>query len=237
MGLQANDLRNLVYDIFEIDSFKSKMGEDKDIVVLSFSVAAQEPAKDLMNFLEKGYPFVLDSDVTSGEQPDGTYKVFVELERGRDIPAQITEIVDGVQKLADLDDLKFRYYKSFDSLKADEINIAETVPLDVEGYEIRVNENNLNNYKNFFKKSYVDSIELLQDNLTFKKQYAEPIRFKVNDFGKSTDMFNKITESYDANSFAEIIFLTKYLGDYDIAKYGDKYLIENTGYTLVLSKQ
>ena len=42
MGLQAKDLRNLVYDIFEIDSFKSKMGEDKDIVVLSFSVAAQE---------------------------------------------------------------------------------------------------------------------------------------------------------------------------------------------------
>ena len=45
-----------------------------------------------------------------------------------------------------------------------------------------------------------------------------------------------MTESFDANSFAEIIFLTKYLGDYDIAKYGEKYLIENTGYTLVLTK-
>ena len=150
MGLQAKDLRSLVYDIFEIDSFKSKMGEDKDIVVLSFSVKSQEPANDLMNFLEKGYPFVLDADVTSGEQPDGTYKVFVEMERGRDIPQQITEIVDGVKKLADLDDLKFRYYKSFDSMNANEQNISETVPLDVEGYEIRVNENNLNNYKNFF---------------------------------------------------------------------------------------
>ena len=31
------------------------MGEDKDIVVLSFSVKSQEPANDLMNFLEKGY--------------------------------------------------------------------------------------------------------------------------------------------------------------------------------------
>ena len=158
MGLQANDLRSLVYDIFEIDSFKSKMGEDKDIVVLSFSVKSQEPANDLMNFLEKGYPFVLDADVTSGEQPDGTYKVFVEMERGRDIPQQITEIVDGVKKLADLDELKFRYYKSFDSMNANEQNISETVPLDVEGYEIRVNENNLNNYKNFFTKRYLDSI-------------------------------------------------------------------------------
>ena len=237
MGLQAKDLRSLVYDIFEIDSYKSKMGEDKDIVVLSFSVKSQEPAHDLMNFLEKGYPFVLDSDVTSGEQPDGTYKVFVEMERGRDIPQQITEIVDGVKKLADLDELKFRYYKSFDSMNANEQNISETVPLDVEGYEIRVNENNLNNYKNFFTKSYLDSIEVLQDNITFKKIYAEPLKFKIDNFGKQEDINKQITEKFNVDSFPEIIYLTKYLGDYNISIYGTQYLIENAGYTLVLSKQ
>ena len=236
MGLQAKDLRSLVYDIFEIDSFKSKMGEDKDIVVLSFSVKSQEPANDLMNFLEKGYPFVLDADVTSGEQPDGTYKVFVEMERGRDIPQQITEIVDGVKKLADLDELKFRYYKSFDSMNANEQNISETVPLDVEGYEIRVNENNLNNYKNFFTKSYLDSIEVLQDNITFKKVYAEPLKFKIDNFGKQEDINKQITEKFNVDSFPEIIYLTKYLGDYNISIYGTQYLIENAGYTLVLSK-
>ena len=236
MGLQTADLRNLVYDIFEIDSFKSKMGEDKDIVVLSFSVKSQEPANDLMNFLEKGYPFVLDADVTSGEQPDGTYKVFVEMERGRDIPAQITEIVDGVQKLAELDDMKFRYYKSFDSLTADETNIAETVPLDVDGYEIRVNENNLNNYKNFFNKSYLDSIELLQDSLQLKRIWAEPLKFKYVNFGKTEDINKQITETFNVNCYPEIIYLTKYLGDYNISVYGTQYLIENAGYTLVLSK-
>ncbi|SVC51623.1 uncharacterized protein METZ01_LOCUS304477 [marine metagenome] len=212
------------------------MGEDRDIVVLSFSVKSQEPAKDLMEFLEKGYPFVLDADVTSGEQPDGTYKVFVEMERGRDIPEQITEIVDGVKKLADLEELKFRYYKSFDSQNADEQNIAETVPLDVDGYEIRVNETNLNNYKNFFNKSYLDSVELLQDHITFKKVYADTLKFKVEGFGKHKDIHNKIDEAFNVNSFPEVIFLTKYLGDYDISMYGNKYLIENAGYTLVLSK-
>lgn len=236
MGLQANDLRSLVYDVFEIDSYKSKMGEDKDIVVLSFSVKSQEPANDLMNFLEKGYPFVLDSDVTSGEQPDGTYKVFVEMERGRDIPDQITEIVDGVKKLADLNELKFRYYKSFDSLNADAQNIAETVPLDGDGYEIRVNENNLNNYKNFFNKSYLDSIELLQDSLQLKKIWAEPLKFKYVNFGKTEDINKQITETFNVNCYPEIIYLTKYLGDYNISVYGKQYLIENAGYTLVLSK-
>jgi len=63
-----------------------------------------------------------------------------------------------------------------------------------------------------------------------------PLKFKIKEFGKSKDIQTNMTESFDANSFAEIIFLTKYLGDYDIAKYGEKYLIENTGYTLVLTK-
>jgi hypothetical protein len=189
-----------------------------------------------MNFLEKGYPFVLDSDVTSGEQPDGTYKVFVEMERGRDIPDQITEIVDGVKKLADLNELKFRYYKSFDSLNADAQNIAETVPLDGDGYEIRVNENNLNNYKNFFNKSYLDSIELLQDSLQLKRIWAEPLKFKYVNFGKTEDINKQITETFNVNCYPEIIYLTKYLGDYNISVYGTQYLIENAGYTLVLSK-
>ena len=68
MGLNQGDLRSLVYDIFEIDSFKSKMGDDKNIVVLSFSARTRESARDLENFIEKGYSFVLDADTTSGEQ-------------------------------------------------------------------------------------------------------------------------------------------------------------------------
>ena len=106
-----------------------------------------------------------------------------------------------------------------------------------EGYEIRVNENNLNNYKNFFTKSYLDSIEVLQDNITFKKVYAEPLKFKIDNFGKQEDINKQITEKFNVDSFPEIIYLTKYLGDYNISIYGTQYLIENAGYTLVLSKQ
>ena len=73
---------------------------------------------DLMNFIEKGYP-VTDADATAGEQSDGTYKVFVEIERDRHISDNILEIVDGVGKLADLDKFKFRYYKNIRS-KPDE---------------------------------------------------------------------------------------------------------------------
>ena len=37
MTLRQGDLRDLVYHIMEIDSFKSKMGSDEDIVTISFS--------------------------------------------------------------------------------------------------------------------------------------------------------------------------------------------------------
>ena len=57
------------------------MGEDSDIVTLSFAVKGDQPAKDLVNFIETGYDFVLDADKTSGEQNDGKYRVFVEIER------------------------------------------------------------------------------------------------------------------------------------------------------------
>ena len=236
MGLQTNDLRELVYDIFEVDSFKSKMGDDKNIVVLSFSTRTKESANDLMNFIEKGYPFVLDADVTSGEQPDATYKVFVEMERTKEVPEQIVEIVDGVQKLSDIGKMKYRYYKSFKSEEVNLESLTSIVPLDNDAYEIKVNENNMENYKNFFNKSYLDSIEMLQDSITFKKKYSGDLKLNVVDFGKTEDINKAVTESYNINSWPETIYLTKYLGDYDIEKYGDKLLISNNGYTVVATR-
>jgi hypothetical protein len=111
MALRANDLKDLVKDIFEIDNFKSKLGDDNEIVVLSFTVDYKDPADDLEHFFEMGYEFVLDADVTAGEMDDGRYKVFVELERGRHVAKQIFELVEGLKKLSGLDRIKFRYYK------------------------------------------------------------------------------------------------------------------------------
>ena len=62
MGLRKGDLANLIDNTFEIDSFKSKMGADKNIVTLSFSVSHKDPADDLVKFLEGGYTFILDAN-------------------------------------------------------------------------------------------------------------------------------------------------------------------------------
>jgi len=112
MSLQPNDLKDFVNEIFTIDSYKSKMGQDKEIAVLAFEVKQQEPAKDLMNFIEKGYDFVLDSDISTGENRKGKYSVFVEIERDRHLPERIGTILSEVSKLTGIEDWKYRYYKN-----------------------------------------------------------------------------------------------------------------------------
>ena len=79
--LRPADLRYLVDSVFEVDSYSSKMGNDKDVSVISFSVRNKEAAEDLESFIEKGYKFVLDADVSPGEVKEGRYKVFVEIRK------------------------------------------------------------------------------------------------------------------------------------------------------------
>jgi len=42
MSLSHGDLHDLVDNVLEIDSYKSKMGSDADIVTLSFSTKTKE---------------------------------------------------------------------------------------------------------------------------------------------------------------------------------------------------
>jgi len=236
MTLRQGDLHDLVYHIMEIDGYKSKMGSDEEIVTLSFSVKTKEAADDLETFLEKGYKFVLDADATSGETSDGTYKVFVEIERSDEVPKQIVELANGVGNLSGLDNLKFRYYKNWHSMDVDEKNLAEMIPLDPKNYGMKVTESNLENYKNFFNRSFVESVDMIDDILTIKRPWADPIKFRFIEFGDAVETVNNITESFNPNAYPELIFLTKYIGDYNITKYGNKITLENNDKVVVLER-
>jgi len=237
MGLRTGDLKDMVDHILEIDSFKSKMGEDKDIVTVSFSVRDGNAAEDLKDFVEKGYSFVLDADNTPGEQADGTYKVFVELERNRHVYDEILEMSDGIGKLANIDKFKFRYYKDFRSRPLDTETLETYMPSDPDAYESQVNESNLSNYKNFFNRSYVDSVDMFDDVIRIKKKYADPVHFQFQDFGDAVAIKENIEGKFDLmESYPEILFFTKYLGDYNISKYGDSLVFENEGKALVVKR-
>jgi len=236
MGLRQLDLKDTMHKTFEIDSYQSKIGNDEDIITLCFSFDQKEAAKDLMGFLERGYDYILDSDMTEGEQSDGTYKVFVELERDHRSHEKILEIIEDVKKLTGLDKLRFRYYKNFRSFECDKDSIEREVPSDPNKYGVNVQESQYSNYKNYFSNSFVDTVYITENEITLKKIYADPLLFDFIDFGKKTDIMNTITESINVNDFAEIIYLSKYIGDYNITKYGSKIVLENNDYCLVVSR-
>lgn len=237
MGYKAGDLKDLVEPVFEVDTYASKLGNDEDIVVVSFSVKEEHAAKDLVDFIEKGYDFVLDADSTTGEIDTGMYKVFVEIERGRHINTQIMEMLDGVGKISEMNNFKFRYHKSFRRKDASEQTLGETIPIDSASYLSSINESSMDNYKLFFNKSYVENIEVFGDNLVIKKAFADPVGFTIKDFGEIETVNESIEQKINVSDYAEILFLTKYIGDYNIMKFGTKTLtFENQGHTLVVER-
>lgn len=237
-SLKSGDLRNLVHHIFEIDSYKSKMGSDEDIVTLCFTVDSRSPAHDLMSFIEKGYLSVLDADMSPGEMSDGKYRVFVELPRDRKVVEHILNLLYGVKKLTGLDQFKFRYYKSFQSQEATEENLNSAVPVSPEDYSLKLKEQTYENFQNFFNKSYLESVDMLDDHISFRKTYSGPLAFKVINSGEKASILESITDKISIGypDVSEIIFLTKYFGNYNITKFGNRLMFENNNYAVVLEK-
>ena len=60
---------------------------------------------------------------------------------------------------------------------------------------------------------------------------------KDMDVGNKEDVLKSIKESYQINKFPEVIFLSKYIGDYNISIYGNKYVLESKNFCIVLKKK
>lgn len=239
MALRENDLRGLVKDVFEVDNYKSKIGNDRDVCVLTFIVDSKDPAEDLENFIEMGYDFVLDADCSPGETDDGNYKVFVELERGKHVAEQIKELVDGITKLTGLESMRFRYFKNFRSQEATEENLAAVIPTDKESYKIATERNKLDNFQEFFINSYADEIKLLDESISFKRVYGDNIKFNIITSGPKQEVYNAVPGPMmlESKDMGEVMFLTKYIGNYNITKISNTFIFENRGWAVAMERK
>jgi len=238
-GLRAKDLDGLVENIFTVDQFKSKMGDDKDIVVLGFTVADKYPAIDLMEFIEKGYPFILDADMSTGEERNGKYQVFVELERTRKLPGQMRGLLEGISQLCDCWDWQFRYHKEIKSLPVTEENIMEHIPLEPSSYESKILEYRNNNVSEFFNQGTIDQIILDESGtITFKKPFSGDLQMELLSIGQYESLKDQIPGAVqlDENSANQTVFLEKYLGSYEIHKIDNKFLIRNGDKAVIVKK-
>jgi translation initiation factor IF-2 len=135
-GLERGDLKRLVHSELHIDEFKSKLGDDQDMVVISFKVAGKEPAQDLVNFIEKGYDWVVDADVSSGEMDDGDYIVFIEGDRDEKIAERIVEMMSDIMNITEqeIDEWRVRYYTSQEDHELSLDSLRALIPSSPEAY-------------------------------------------------------------------------------------------------------
>jgi hypothetical protein len=226
-GLKANDLESFVNNVFLVDTYKSKMGEDRDVAVLSFRVKDRLPALDLMEFIERGYSFVLDADISSGEESDGQYSVFVEVERDKHLAENIKEVIEGVSKLTGIDNWRFKYHKDWKGKEFSLETLAETIPSSPESYDSYLQETKTETVKGFLDQTMYDDVVVEGNNVTLFRPFSEGLKFQLKDIGdyKTIIKNNSSDLKLDEQAVAETVFLNKIFGDYEIIKLGENFMI------------
>lgn len=232
-GLRPMDLAEMVEDTFDVDTFKSKMGEDRDVCVLSFKIKDRNPAKDLMEFIEKNFEFVLDADVSSGENNKGEYSVFVELSREPQLAENIKEIIYGVKKLTGINEFKFKYHKNPEVVTVNEDNLKKIIPDTANGYESFLQTMKVESVKKFFNKTLMDNLTIEGDIITIHKPFDKKVQLR---WIQEDQAVVEGAIALDPEASAETFWLTKVLGDYDIVKTGNTFIFKNGDRSMFLQR-
>ena len=237
-GLRHNDLHDNIYPMFEVDTFRSKMGEDKDIVTLTFQAKDRYPAKDMMEFVERGYGFVLDADVSAGENDKGEYSIFVEIERSPDISKNITELIYGLERLTGIKEWKFKYHKNKRDYDATLENFKEVIPSSAVMYETAMTRFRTESVKSFFTKTLMDDLTLDNEVITIHKPFGVTVQLQMVKESDPQSILegNEETFTVDQDSTSEVLWLTKVLGDYNIDKVGEQFLFRNGDRAMLLKR-
>lgn len=144
-GLRKNDLSDLIDPVISIDRYRSKMGEDDQIVVIAFKCMHQDAAKDLVEFIESGYDWVLDANASPATDERGKVTVFVEFERRMSLVERIMELTEEIGRLTGDINWKFTYYKGEAPLTLDKQNL-EIVPNSPKKYRhVQMQEQEMDN--------------------------------------------------------------------------------------------
>jgi hypothetical protein len=101
-GFDYKDLVGQVEPIVTVDEYSAKMGTDDEIVTLAFLIKSRLAAKDLVDWFERGYDWILDAKESDGEVTTGKYLVFVELNRRTQVPDRICEMIDDLETLTEI---------------------------------------------------------------------------------------------------------------------------------------
>lgn len=139
-ALQYKDMAGMLKPTIHVDEFASKMGDDDDIIVVSFFVRSKSAARDLVNWFEKGYDWILDADQSPGEIKPGRFLVYIEMRRRSSAGKHLVEAINDLETLTEfsLDDWTMHFNNSTLPFTLDNFN--NNVPLSPKEYRKRQEE-------------------------------------------------------------------------------------------------
>ena len=214
-GLKAGDLEDVVDKRFSVDQYKSKMGDDRNIMVLAFTVDALAPAKDFERFAETGY---------------------------KEIDQHILKFLEDLKKLTNIEIFEFTYHKRTVPYEASAKNLADVLPRTPIAYTQKINSLKLGEVKDFFDKFAMMEFKLDNNIISVKKHSLNStqdlLKFELHAFGETKMIMNEVKAfSIDQNAIAECLHLTKYFGPYNITKTTeDRFIFSKQGESALLSK-
>lgn len=144
-GLDFNDMEGQIEPLVTVDEYAAKMGDDSDIVTLSFMVKSEQAGEDLVNWFERGYDYVLDASLSEGEVQTGKYLVFVEMNRRSAVPERIVELLKDLKTLTGLKLTDWTVQVEDEDYDPDEQVLKQVIICNPGKYrEIKENEEELN---------------------------------------------------------------------------------------------
>ncbi len=102
-ALEYKDMEGMLKPTVHVDEFASKMGDDDDVIVLSFFTRSEQAADDLVNWFEKGYDWVLDADRSPGEIKPSRYLVYIEMRRRSNSGKHVETLIDDLTTLTEFE--------------------------------------------------------------------------------------------------------------------------------------
>lgn len=145
-SLNHLDMKGHVLPLLTIDEFKSRVGEDDDVITLNFIVDSKDVATDLVMWLERGYDFILDAETSPGEVENGKYYVFAEINRRPSAPRKIMEILNDMNTLTGIDGDDWKIRIDHDRYPASKEIIEKYVPLTAAKYR-ELDQSDLNEWR------------------------------------------------------------------------------------------
>lgn len=146
-NLDFKDLVGQVTPTISVDEYAANMGDDDEIVTLAFTVKGQQASDDLVDWFERGYDYILDSEVSDGQVSKGKYLVFVEMNRRIAVPNRIIELIEDMETLTQIPLDEWTIIVDGEELKAEVEQLKQVLILSPSKYR-QMHEEDLNEMRN-----------------------------------------------------------------------------------------